>query len=971
MTMRNVHIVSHTHWDREWYRTFQEFRLKLVKLVDGLLDLLERDNHFKYFLLDGQTIVLDDYLAIRPEKESEIRELVKKGRLIIGPWHILPDMFLVGPESHIRNLLQGDQTARNFGQKMMIGYIPDPFGYPGQVPQILQGFNITTACLWRGLDEQPLEFLWQSPDGSQVLMAYLRESYSNGASLPADDLQGFSKGVTDAVNLLAPYSDTQEILIMYGTDHMEPPKNTSAAISRADKHLKDMHVFHSTLPQYISAVQNSIKKNKVNLPVVEGELRACKRMHLLPGVSSTRMWIKQRNAACENLLTRWAEPFSVFEEYINGKNQGKYLQNKSEIIQNTWRLLMENHPHDSICGCSIDQVHDEMKVRFDQVDQMGEEIIGQSLISLAETINTQSPDPRSAGAIVVFNPSSQKRTNLISATLKLPPHLSDFDIVDGSGNSLPYQTTGLGSREIINAVFTQNELRTTFGYIQDGRAAGMTIQDIKINKNGDQVFIETIMAEGGEPNINSWQAGLNLIEQYFKDPEIVAYNVKARFNETIELKTIARDVPGLGYKTYWLKKRDGENKKPIRFSPLMKFLLPLAKIPLIQKVFSGKKQKSTKNRIENEYFIVEPAQDGTISVFDKKNNVSYQGLNRFVDGGDCGDEYNYCPPERDVKSSTRLIRKTISDGRVQKSICLEMEMKTPAMLNLDRKSRSSKLVTIPISCTISLTSGVPRIDIKTHIDNKARDHRLMVHFPAPFQTNTAYHDGHFEVVERKIGIPPFDATWIEQPRPEVPQRAFTDISDKVAGLMIANRGLPEVEVLKNSSGNSEVALTLLRCVGWLSRDDFSTRKGHAGPVYETPGAQVQGLSTFEYSIIPHTGSWENAYQLAYDFTTPMRSVSAEISGGTLPPEAAFIQVEPKEFVVTTIKQSQDGRGWVIRGYNPLHREITLSVKPWKHFSKVEKVNLAEERINYLKSDKEGKVITRVGSNKIESLLFQD
>jgi alpha-mannosidase len=198
--MRSIHIVSHTHWDREWYRPFQDFRLKLVHLIDGLLELLDNDPQFKYFMLDGQTIVLDDYLAIRPEKEPILRKHIQKGRILIGPWHILPDMFLVGPESHIRNLLQGDRTTRKFGPKMMVGYIPDPFGHPGQVPQILRGFGIETACLWRGLDDQPAEFWWRSPDGSQVIMAYLRDSYSNGASLPANNPPVFIETLNIAVD---------------------------------------------------------------------------------------------------------------------------------------------------------------------------------------------------------------------------------------------------------------------------------------------------------------------------------------------------------------------------------------------------------------------------------------------------------------------------------------------------------------------------------------------------------------------------------------------------------------------------------------------------------------------------------------------------------------------------------------------------------------------------------------------------
>ncbi len=304
--MRNIHVVSHTHWDREWYRPFQSFRLKLVHLIDGLLDLLEKDPHFKYFMLDGQTIVLDDYLAMRPEKEAILRKHIQRGRILIGPWHILPDMFLVGPEAHIRNLLEGNRTAGRFGPKMMVGYIPDPFGHPGQVPQILNGFGIHTACLWRGLDDEPAEFWWQSPDGSRVLMAYLRDSYANGAALPADDPPAFADALDVAADSLAGHSSVTDLLIMYGNDHMEPPPNTSVAIAYADRTLPDTHVIHSTLPKFIAAIQADIKAQKLALPTVEGELRACKRMHLLPGVLSTRMWIKQRNHASENLLTRWA-----------------------------------------------------------------------------------------------------------------------------------------------------------------------------------------------------------------------------------------------------------------------------------------------------------------------------------------------------------------------------------------------------------------------------------------------------------------------------------------------------------------------------------------------------------------------------------------------------------------------------------------------------------------------------------------
>ena len=180
-------VVSHTHWDREWYETFQQFRLRLVRLMDKLLHILDTDPAYRYFMLDGQTIVLDDYLQIRPEREADLRRHVQDGRLLIGPWHVLPDEFLVSGEAIVRNLLLGERTARRFGAKMTVGYTPDPFGHISQLPQILRGFGMDSTAMRRGLDDQPTELLWQSPDGSTVLLCYLRDGYDNAARLPVQD----------------------------------------------------------------------------------------------------------------------------------------------------------------------------------------------------------------------------------------------------------------------------------------------------------------------------------------------------------------------------------------------------------------------------------------------------------------------------------------------------------------------------------------------------------------------------------------------------------------------------------------------------------------------------------------------------------------------------------------------------------------------------------------------------------------
>jgi alpha-mannosidase len=977
--MRNLHVVSHTHWDREWYLPFQLFRLKLVHLVDGMLDILELDREFKYFMLDGQTIVLDDYLYMRPENETVLREHIRKGRIIIGPWHILPDMFLVGPEAHIRNLQQGDRTARKFGPKMMIGYMPDSFGHIGQVPQILRGFGIEVASLWRGVYDGPSEFWWQSPDGSRVLMAYLREGYGNGADLPADNLERFASMISEKGDVLAAVSTTSDLLIMYGTDHMEPSRNTSEAIAYADEMLRNTHVVHSTLPQYVEAIQASIKKHKVELPTITGELRDCKRMHLLPGVLSTRIWIKQRNHACETLLTRWAEPFTAWQENITGP-QPAILNRKSEILLQTWRLLMENHPHDSICGCSIDQVHEEMKVRFDQVEQIGEEITRQALESLASCVTTDRGSlttdslpsiPYGQSAIIVFNPTSTSRTDVVTAAIELPPNVAEFDLVDENSTSLPYQERGLGSHEIVNITLDTRGLQSAFGNDRDGRAIGMTVQDINVRRLGADVFIETIIADGGEPNLAVWNLKRKEIEGFFTDPSITTYHVRARSTSATQIVVSVPDVPGHGYRTLWLRPRPAEEKAPIQLNPLIKALLPLARLPFVQNLAIRKRYARPPYKIENDFFAVKALKDGTLTVLDKQTGLIYRGLNRFLDGGDCGDEYNYAPTATDRVTAARLKRVSIARGPVQQALELELDLATPLSLAPNRKSRSKEQALIPITTTVTLTNGVPRVDIHTTVDNRARDHRLRVHFPAPFAAGTGFHDGHFEVVERKVGVPAFDETWVEQPRPEVPQRAFTSVTDGRSGLTVANRGLTEVEVLKNAAGHGEIAITLLRCVGWLSRDDFSTRKGHAGPFLETPGAQMPGTWRFDYSIIPHIGDWQNAFAQAYAFETPMRLACTDLHSGPLPVSGSFVKVEPATFVVSAVKQSESGGDWLVRGYNITGEAIRVTLKPWKPFKKVEQVNLAEEKQATLKPDKDGRITLPVRGHEIVSVLFQN
>jgi mannosylglycerate hydrolase len=226
------------------------------------------------------------------------------------------------------------------------------------------------------------------------------------------------------------------------------------------------------------------------------------------------------------------------------------------------------------------------------------------------------------------------------------------------------------------------------------------------------------------------------------------------------------------------------------------------------------------------------------------------------------------------------------------------------------------------------------------------------------------------VVRRSLGMPQKGEKWVEDPRPEVPQRAFTDVSNGEVGLMIANRGLPEVEALKGAD-TTEIALTLLRCVGWLSRDDMPVRQGHAGPAFETPGGQVPGKWGFDYAIIPHKGNWRESYQQAYAFQTTLRAIETGIHAGIIPAQGAFISSLPDEIVVSAVKAADNGKGWLVRGYNISSETIRFHLKPLRRFAHAALVNLAEEEISPLPTADDGSVAISAAGHKIVSVMFSD
>ncbi len=893
LPMRRLHFVPHTHWDREWYLPFQEFRLKLVHLIDRLLSILQTQPEFSAFTLDGQAIVLEDYLELRPERFSELQELVQAARLVIGPWYVLPDEFLVSPEALIRNLLLGREVCSRFGTPMQVGYLPDPFGHIAQMPQILQGFGIQYAAFRRGLGDDPLELHWQAPDGSQVLVSYLRDGYDNAARAPVDP-QAFQAFVLRLRDSLTPYSRCSELLLLNGTDHHEAQPEIPSLVENFDSSTDQLII--STLETYFEALGAEISEDKIVLPVIKGDLRDSRRHHLLPGVLSSRTWIKQRNHECETLLERWAEPFSALAEILlgdpmptsiwTGHLATPRLTNAAEVLKSAWRLLLTCHPHDSICGCSVDQVHHEMRTRFDQVEQIANEITRQSLQGLAEGIDTESLSHSGArAALIVFNPHDHTHSDWARAALELPAGLDPFQLLDDQGNSLDYRIVHRSGRSLTDMELDAEGLKAMLAFVQGGEVMGLSVQDVAILEDPAQITVEVTLAEEIPPNLAAVEHGLKQIDSLLETNSDTSVRLIARFATQLEIEFLAEEVPGLGYKTY--------------------LLAPTRKKHEAEEWLDG-------NSIENQTLRVNVEPDGTLSIAIKANEERYEGLLQFSDIGERGDSYTHSP----VGSANQLltpVQKPFPRCRpLPGGAELEYQMvfEIPAGLETNQSARVASLVEMPVEVRLRLLAGVPRLDIELSVHNDARDHRLQVYFPSGIASETARYGAAFHATEGPTALPPFTAEWIEDPVIEKPMRDYVMVERGGRGFALASRGLREASV----SPEGVIALTLLRCFGWLSRDDLPNRKGGAGPQIETPQAQELGVHTHAMSLIPVMGNATTAICQARAFQSGMRGLGTGLHPGRLSTSSSFIQSESPHFVLSACKSTTDGR-LLVRGVN--------------------------------------------------------
>lgn len=811
--MDSLYFVVHTHWDREWYQPFQQMRARLVAMADRMIPLVERGT-IPFFHFDGQTIVLEDYLEVRPRAERRLRALVRAGKIQIGPWYVLADSFLVSGESLVRNLEIGMAIARRFGRHLDVGYLPDQFGHIAQMPQILAGFGFTTAVLWRGVgaDVSRSRFTWEGLDGSSVLTIYMPNGYSNGANLPLESVETFVARAEQIAGREREFAHGAPILVMNGTDHADPDPRLMTRINEA-REISALTFEVGPLETYVRRVADL---SLDGTPAHRGELRSPLRAHLLPGVTSARTWIKQRDFENCRALERYADPLAAFANAL-GRGDGF-----DAYLEMAWRVEIQNHPHDSICGCSVDQVHRDMRYRFDQAAMLAETITRRAARACLAESGADSSE------FAVFNPSFSTRA-LVSGEIEVAEADAHYAVQTSDGRHLPVAVEVAHAARTVDSEMPCAEFQSIVGGLSQPSIFGRTVNSYEIINTvgaGPQVNLSMSRAAFSDLDLEGFRHAVRA-----KIPDAGSVRIHAISAPRCIVNFVADDLAQTGFSGYRLVRDDS---------------------------LEANAGQSPSTSIGNEFFRLS-ATDHGLEIADLEHGTAMELY--FEDDGDRGDEYNFDPVAETaaITQPASISARILDDGPARRRISLTLVFDIPASLTADRRSRSPESEKLTIELSATLYSGLDRVDFTAEVANPSRDHRLRAALRTPVIASDAVHDTSFGVVRRPLA--PSEPRGTEDIYPTVPHRTFTAVEGADFSAAMISRGILEVEVRPERTGSSvaitgsTILLTLLRCVGWLSRSDLATRRGGAGPELETPDAQEIGTHLFEFAVGTFRGSY--------------------------------------------------------------------------------------------------------------------
>ena len=903
------YVISNTHWDREWRFPFERTRAMLTELFDNLLELFRTQENFRVYHMDAHTIPIEDYLEVKPEKRAEIEQYVREGRLLVGPWYTLPDGCSVSGEALVRNLLKGRKQALALGKCMNVGYTPNGFGQPSQLPQLYAGFGIDSVLFYRGVDRKNTtqEFIWEGPDGTRALGfrfgMYARynffflvyrptvhgrkafecwykwdegglpfhvcrdlsyEPYYLLDFKPIFDKSKILPGLEEVVKVDAEGMTTPFVAAMQGCDSTAPDEVEANIVDEANRQFGETRIYHASLEEYVKQVKSFLADKQDRLTVAKGEMR-----HTLQGggqtylhydITGARTYLRQANHVSEIKLEQVAEPISavaamVGEEYPTG------------LLGLAWKLMHQNHAHDSIGGCAMDRVHEDVMNRFARANDITEEVARMGLARILPHINT-SALPKDATLLWVFNP-------------------------------LPYARKG----QVLDAtVDFQRELNTT----------GVELFDIAGNRVDCQIRSEEL-----------WRPTVQ------KPNDIPSPFWAKRYHVQID----AGSVPALGYKMLIAK--------------------PMFEAATAADAAAVPPATAPANILENEHMLVTIKANGTFDIKDKATGRSYKSQGGFEDAGDCGDPWLRVIPTNDETFTSKAGRakvQIIETGTLMTRAQIDLKLRLPVGVNADRSARLADKAELPVRITLTLRRGSKRLDVKVDINNTVGDHRLRMMFPTDLAATHAAAHMQFDVVRRAIDIPKEPSLqedpvngWVEPPTGLEPNKWFVDVSNGKHGLCVLDQGVTQYEVTQDKSRT--IAFTLLRA--------FTNRNSFQNIDYpDQPGTQCFGPQTYRFAIYPHTGDYGTGgvMEQAFDWNVP--PVVAQVgqnSKGELPVEASFLEIAPAgNLAFGAIKPAEDGSGdCIVRFWNASEQTVSGTVRTRGTLAKAAEVRLDETHVRDL------------------------
>lgn len=418
--MKKIHVVAHTHWDREWYFSDNEAFIQFSYHMDEVIYALE-NGELDYYYLDGQLSILDDYLKVYPNQETKIKELVEGNKLFIGPWYTQMDEFVVAGESVVKNLQIGIDMSKRLGGHTALGYLPDSFGQGKDMPKIYNGFGIEDAVFWRGMPNEVTksrEFYWTAEDGSKVLTINIRNGYYAGVALVEGEIYQ-KKAILDIVS---EDSATTNITLPVGGDQRAVDRNLKAIIEEANKEFaEEYQIEESNYPH----IFNLLKKEATDLPTVQGEFMSGSVSKIHRSIYSSRYDLKKINDTIENRLIFQLEPLMLMADDLG-------IPFKRELMDYTWKLILKNHAHDSIGGCNTDKTNEMIMARYKEADQLSYSTVDYLVRKIAESIEgIQEND------LVLFNTLPYRRTE--PYTLEVSTKKTTIKLFDDQRHEIPFQ----------------------------------------------------------------------------------------------------------------------------------------------------------------------------------------------------------------------------------------------------------------------------------------------------------------------------------------------------------------------------------------------------------------------------------------------------------------------------------------------------------------------------------------------------